>query len=47
MGGLGWVVDPDGQVLATTSREQPFVTVEVDLRLAEQARHTYPRYVRE
>ena len=46
-GGLGWVVGPDGDVLATTSPEQPFVTVEVDLELARQAKSTYPRYVRE
>ena len=46
-GGLGWVVDPDGNVLATTSAEEPFVTVEVDLDIARQAKSTYPRYVRE
>lgn len=46
-GGLGWVVGPDGDVLATTSPEQPFVTVEVDLDEARAAKSTYPRYVRE
>lgn len=46
-GGLGWVIGPDGDVLARTSPEQPFVTVEVDLELARQAKSTYPRYVRE
>ena len=46
-GGLGWVVDPDGNVLATTSAEEPFVTVEVDLDIARQAKSTYPRYVSE
>src|SRR3954451_4538257 len=46
-GGLGWVVDPDGNVLATTSAEEPFVTVKVDLDITRQAKNTYPRYVRE
>ncbi len=44
-GGPGWVVDPDGDVLALTSREEPFVSVEVDLDAAEAAKATYPRYV--
>lgn len=30
-GGAGWVIAPDGQVLATTSRDQPFASVDVDL----------------
>ncbi len=42
-GGMGWVVDPDGQVLATTSRAKPFVTVEIDREAAEKAKKTYPR----
>ena len=46
-GGPGWVVDPDGEVLATTSNERPFVTVQVDLDVARRAKSTYPRYVRE
>jgi N-carbamoylputrescine amidase len=44
-GGQGWIIDPDGQVLATTSREQPFVTVSIDLEEAVRAKKTYPRYV--
>ncbi|MCG8351079.1 MAG: carbon-nitrogen hydrolase family protein [Chloroflexales bacterium] len=44
-GGQGWVIDPDGAILGVTSREQPFVTVEIDLRHAEAAKQTYPRYV--
>lgn len=46
-GGQGWVIGPDGDVLATTTPEQPFVTVDVDLELARAAKATYPRYVRE
>lgn len=42
-GGGGWIIDPDGTVLAETSRAQPFTTVDVDLSAAESARETYPR----
>jgi N-carbamoylputrescine amidase len=44
-GGQGWIVDPDGDVLAVTSREEPFVTREIDPAAAEAAKSTYPRYV--
>ena len=47
MGGQGWVVDPDGKVLALTTAENPFVTVDIDLARAEAAKQSYPRYVRE
>ncbi len=46
-GGRGWVTGPDGDVLALTSEAEPFVTLDIDLRLAEQAKQTYPRYVLE
>lgn len=46
-GGTGWIIDPDGEVLATTSDETPFVTVEVDLAVADAAKKTYPRDVLE
>ncbi len=45
LGGQGWVIAPDGEVLGLTSQEQPFVTMELDLSVAEQAKLTYPRYV--
>jgi N-carbamoylputrescine amidase len=46
--GTGWIIEPEeGDVLALTSREHPFVTKEIDLHVAEQAKHTYPRYVPE
>lgn len=44
-GGFGWVVDPDGEVIATTSDAVPYVTVEIDLAVADAAKSTYPRYV--
>lgn len=47
LGGLGWIIDPDGKVLATTSEDRPFVTVDVDLEFARAAKKTYPRYVQE
>ncbi|HVN55069.1 MAG TPA: carbon-nitrogen hydrolase family protein [Anaerolineaceae bacterium] len=45
LGGLGWIVDPDGEVLALTSSQDPFVTCEIDLSRADHAKSTYPRYV--
>ena len=42
-GGEGWIVDPDGAVIARTTRNQPFVTVGIDLDAAERAKETYPR----
>jgi N-carbamoylputrescine amidase len=41
------VIDPDGAVLATTTPDDPFVTIQIDLDLARKAKTTYPRYVRE
>ena len=43
----GWVVEPeDGEVVAVTTDEEPFVTREIDPGAADAARETYPRYVR-
>lgn len=45
-GGTGWIIEPEeGSVLDLTSREEPFLTLEIDLETAEKAKHTYPRYV--
>jgi len=46
-GGQGWVIGPDGEVIGLTSRQHPFITVEIDLFESEQAKLTYPRYVLE
>lgn len=46
-GGQGWIIDPEGQVLGVTTPDQPFLTVEIDLQAAEQAKGTYPRYIRD
>lgn len=47
MGGTGWVIDPEGNVLATTSDSEPFVTLELELEDARRAKKSYPRYVNE
>jgi N-carbamoylputrescine amidase len=41
--GQSWVVSPEGELLASTTAESPFATVEVDLRHADAAKRTYPR----
>jgi len=44
--GRGWVVEPEeGGVLALTSAQAPFATVEIDPAAADRAKRTYPRYV--
>ena len=45
LGGMGWLCHPDGEVLATTCADQPFVTLDIDPARAEAAKSTYPRYV--
>jgi N-carbamoylputrescine amidase len=45
LGGSGWVIDPEGEVLALTSVATPFVTVEIDREVAAAAKRGYPRYV--
>jgi len=42
---VGWIIDPEGRILATTGREQPFATVDIDLAASAEARTRYPRYV--
>jgi N-carbamoylputrescine amidase len=44
-GGVGWIIDPDGKILGLTSTEKPFLTLDLDLSEADQAKKTYPRYV--
>jgi len=42
-GGTSMIIDPDGNVLAETSREKPFASSSIDLASADQAKATYPR----
>lgn len=44
-GGVGWIIGPDGRVLASTSAKAPFATVDIDLAAALAARESYPRYI--
>jgi len=45
-GGAGWIIEPeDGRIMGVTSENHPFLTLEIDLRIAETAKKTYPRYV--
>ncbi len=46
-GGLGWVVDPEGNIMAETDVNNPFATVEIDREFARSSKSTYPRYVAE
>lgn len=45
--GGSWIVSPDGDVLAATSRKEPFITVDINLEKSAQAKKAYPRYVLE
>ena len=46
-GGAGWIVEPEeGAILGLTSEKHPFITLEIDLQAAENAKGTYPRYIR-
>jgi N-carbamoylputrescine amidase len=44
-GGVGWIISPNGKILATTSAEAPFATVSIDLAAPITARYEYPRYI--
>lgn len=44
-GGAGWIISPDGEILATTTPDVPFVTIDIDLTAPVAARASYPRYV--
>jgi N-carbamoylputrescine amidase len=41
-GGGGWIISPQGQILATTSPGSPFVTIDIDLDHSATARLGYP-----
>jgi N-carbamoylputrescine amidase len=44
-GGVGWMIGPDGELLAKTSAQTPFCTLDLSFGQAAAARKTYPRYV--
>lgn len=41
--GRSWIISPEGEVLAETSAEEPFITRELSLIETETARYGYPR----
>ena len=46
-GGKGYIIDPDGKVLASTSKEHPTITCDINLEKSNIAKTTYPREVPE
>ena len=46
--GTGWITEAEGgKILGLTSRDEPFLSMEIDLSIAENAKRTYPRYIPE
>lgn len=41
-GGIGWIISPSGHVLASTSPDTPFATIDIDLAASAAAREGYP-----
>jgi hypothetical protein len=44
---MGWAIGPEGDVVATTSGDHPWVTVDLEPEEADTAKTRYPRYVPE
>ena len=44
-GGVGWIINPQGNILARTTSDAPFATVDIDLSATAAARDAYPCYV--
>ena len=47
LGGIGWIISPEGEILNSTNPNRSFITMELDLNIARKAKETYPRYVKE
>jgi predicted amidohydrolase len=41
-GGVGWIISPGGEILASTSPKAPFATIDIDLAASAAARVGYP-----
>lgn len=41
-GGTGWIISPDGEIMAYTTCDSPFATIELDLAVSMAARDGYP-----
>lgn len=46
-GGRGWIIDPEGEMVAQTSAATPVVFHEIDPELVARAQTEYPCYVKE
>jgi N-carbamoylputrescine amidase len=46
-GGAGWIVDPQGELVAQTSSTTPAVFYKIDTEFAARAQREYPCYVKE
>lgn len=46
-GGYGWIIDPQGDLVAQTSAATPAVFYEIDTGFVERAQREYPCYVKE
>lgn len=46
-GGLGWIIAPDGELVAQTSPSSPLVTHELETDFITRAQKEYPCYVQE
>jgi len=44
-GGVGWIIDPSGNIVARTAADAPFATVDIDLAASAAAKDEYPCYV--
>jgi N-carbamoylputrescine amidase len=44
-GGVGWIIGPEGKIIACTTAGTPFVTAEIDLDIGVPASEGYPRYI--
>ena len=47
LGGIGWIISPEGEILNSTNPNRPFITMDLDLSKSREAKKTYPRYVKE
>ena len=47
LGGIGWIISPEGEILNSTNPNRPFITMDLNLAESRKAKKTYPRYVEE
>ncbi|HJO93110.1 MAG TPA: carbon-nitrogen hydrolase family protein [Victivallales bacterium] len=43
--GKSWIISPYGRLLALTDENNKYITLDIDIKIAENAKSTYPRYV--